>query len=68
MRSALYKTKTHSWTFYSVASSLKQQSADRHVTPLRHIIQIPSQPVFALSHNAVCLSEMQQIPILQSLV
>jgi hypothetical protein len=34
--------------FYS-ASSLKQQSADRHVAPLRHIILIPSQPVFALS-------------------
>jgi len=27
--------------FYS-ASSLKQQSADRHVTPLGHIILIPS--------------------------
>jgi len=34
--------------FYS-ASSLKQQSTDRHVAPLRHIILIPSQPVFALS-------------------
>jgi hypothetical protein len=34
--------------FYS-ARSLKQQSADRHVTPLGHIILIPSQPVFALS-------------------
>jgi len=34
--------------FYS-ASSLKQQSAGRHVAPLRHIILIPSQPVFALS-------------------
>jgi len=34
--------------FYS-ASSLKQQSADRHVAPLRHIILILSQPVFALS-------------------
>jgi hypothetical protein len=29
--------------FYSV-SSLKQQSADRHVAPLGHIILIPSQP------------------------
>ena len=35
--------------FYS-ASSLKQHSTDRHVAPLRHIILIPSQPVFALSH------------------
>jgi hypothetical protein len=34
--------------FYS-ASSLKQQSADRHVAPLGHIILIPSQPAFALS-------------------
>jgi len=34
--------------FYS-ASSLIQQSADRHVAPLRHIIMIRSQPVFALS-------------------
>jgi len=34
--------------FYS-ASSLKQQSADRHVAPLGHIILIPSRPVFALS-------------------
>ena len=34
--------------FYS-ASSLKQQFVGKHVTPLRHIILIPSQPVFALS-------------------
>ena len=34
--------------FYS-ASSLKQQSADKHVTSLEHIILIVSQPVFALS-------------------
>jgi hypothetical protein len=31
------------------ASSLKQQSTDRYVAPLGHIILIPSQPVFALS-------------------
>ena len=31
------------------ASSLKQQSMDRYVATLRHIILIPSQPVFALS-------------------
>jgi hypothetical protein len=29
--------------------SLKQQATDRHVSPLRHIILIPSQPIFALS-------------------
>jgi hypothetical protein len=34
--------------FYS-ASSLKQQSTGRHVAPLRYIILIRSQPVFALS-------------------
>ena len=31
------------------ASSLKQQSADRHVAPLGHIILIPSQPVGSYS-------------------
>jgi hypothetical protein len=34
--------------FYS-ASSLKQQSTGRHVAALKHIILIPSQPVFALT-------------------
>jgi len=33
--------------FYS-ASSLKQQSADRHVATLEHIILIPNQPFFSL--------------------
>ena len=37
------------WLDFYSASSLKQQSEDRHVTPCRHIILIPSQPVFALS-------------------
>ena len=37
-----------SWIFYS-ACSLKQQSADRHVASLVHIILIQSQPVFAVS-------------------
>jgi hypothetical protein len=36
--------------FFS-ASSLKQQSSDRHVAPLGHIIPIPSQPVFALTRT-----------------
>jgi hypothetical protein len=31
------------------ASSLKQESAGRNVTPFGHIILIPSQPIFALS-------------------
>ena len=31
------------------ASTLKQQSAARHVAPVWHIILIPNQPVFVLS-------------------
>jgi hypothetical protein len=34
--------------FYS-ASSLKQQSADKYVAPLGHIIPIPRQTLFAFS-------------------
>jgi hypothetical protein len=34
--------------FYS-ALALKQQSSDRHVATLGHIILIPSQPVFTLA-------------------
>jgi hypothetical protein len=34
--------------FYN-ASSLKQQSLGRHVSPFGHIMLIPSQPVFALT-------------------
>jgi hypothetical protein len=39
----------HAWLEFYSAGSLKQQFADRHVTPIGHIILIPSQPVFALS-------------------
>jgi len=39
----------HAWSDLYGVSSLKQQSADRHVAPLVHIILIPSKPVFALS-------------------
>ena len=42
--------------FYS-ASSLKQQSAGRHVTPLGHSILIPSQQVFALTLNVALQSD-----------
>ena len=49
----------HAENFYS-ASSLKQQSADKHGTRLGHIIPIPSQPVFA---NDACSVEKQQIKI-----
>jgi len=48
--------------FYSASSQI-QQSADRHVAPLRHIIPIRSQPVFALLLKAACLAEKQQISI-----
>jgi predicted alpha/beta hydrolase len=48
--------------FYS-ASSLKQQSVDRHVAPLGHIILIASQTVLLFLLNATCLCEMQQIPV-----
>jgi len=43
-----------SWILYS-ASSLKQQSVDRHVDPLEYIIFIPSQPFFALFPPYCCM-------------
>ena len=46
MGSAMCYTNTLS---LYIASSLKQQSADKHVAPLWNIILISSQPVFALS-------------------
>jgi hypothetical protein len=46
------------------ASSLKQQSADRHVAPLGQIILVSSQSVFALFLNAVRLPKKQQILML----
>ena len=54
--------------FYS-ASSLKQQSAGKHVTTLGHIILIPKKQVRAIQSllfllNAACLAKKQQIPIL----
>ena len=44
MRSAIYQTNTLSRVVVHSASSLKQQSVDKHVAPLEHIILIPSQP------------------------
>jgi hypothetical protein len=44
-------------------SNDQQQSVDRHVAPLGHVIMIPSRPVFTISPYC-CL---QQIPILYSL-
>ena len=48
---------------HSNVISLTQQSADRHVYPLGHIILILRQPVF----HAACLAEKQQIPIVSCL-
>jgi hypothetical protein len=39
----------HTWFDFYSAIALKQQSMDRPVVPLGHIILIPRQPVFALS-------------------
>ena len=41
---------------FNSASSLKQQSAGRHVAPLGHIILILSQIVFALTPSCCLLS------------
>jgi hypothetical protein len=46
------------------ASSLKQQSADRHIAPLGHIILIPSQPVLFFLLNAACLIAEKQHSLL----
>jgi len=45
--------------FYG-ASSIKQQSEDRHVAPLGHIILIPSQPVFAFNVERLARSSIYQ--------
>jgi hypothetical protein len=45
------------WDDAYSASSLKQPSADRHVTPLGHIILTPSRPVFALITPCCMLSK-----------
>ena len=39
----------HTYLDVYSASSLKQQSVERHVVPLGHIILILNQPVFAVS-------------------
>ena len=36
----------HAELYFNSGSSLKQQSGDRYVAPLWHVILIPSQPVF----------------------
>ena len=47
-------------------SSLKQQSVGRHVTPLRHIILIPSQLVFTLTPYCCMLSGETQATVLKA--
>jgi hypothetical protein len=46
----------HAELDFNSSSSLKQQSAGRHVTSLGHIILIPSQPVFAFTPSCSVLS------------
>ena len=45
----LFVLHQHAELDFFSASSLKQQSTGRHVTPLGHIFLIPSQPALALS-------------------
>ena len=56
MKSALDQTNTLSWIFYS-ASSLKQQSAGRHVAPLGQIILIPSEPTSLCSYSLMLCAQ-----------
>jgi hypothetical protein len=44
------------------ASSLKQQTANRHVAPLGHNILIRRNQYLLFLLNAACLAEKQQIP------
>ena len=55
--------------FYS-ASSLKQKFADRHVAPLKNIILIPSQPVFAPVYGVYIWSDIPElvVPVRISLI
>jgi hypothetical protein len=59
MRQCLLCARSCSLVEFHIARSLKQQSAGRHVTPLRHIIMIPSHPVFAVLINTTCFAEIQ---------
>ena len=47
MKSTSYKTNMLSWILIVLASSLKQQSTDRHVASLGHIFQIPRIPALS---------------------
>jgi hypothetical protein len=58
----------HNELDFHSASSLQQQSNDRHVAPLGHIILILSETIFTFPLNAAYLMEKQQIPTIQSLI
>ena len=58
----------HNELDFHSSTSLQQQSAGRHVAPLRHIILILNQPVFTVPLNAAYLTEKQQIPTVQCLI
>ena len=47
----------HTWLDFYIASSLKQQSAARHVSPLEHIILIPTQSLATLNKYCVFSGE-----------
>jgi hypothetical protein len=49
----------HAELNYHSTKALKQQSADRHVAPLGHIILFPSQPALIFLLNDACLAEKQ---------
>ena len=46
------------------ASSLKQQSAGRHVAPLKHIILIPVNPSLLFFIKSICLAENQKYQLI----
>ena len=58
----------HTYVDFYNDSLPKQQSADRHFAPLRHIILIPSHLVFVISAQYRVLVEKQQLLISQSLI
>ena len=54
----------HAWSGFYSASSLKQQSADRHVAPLDTLFWFRANQSLLFLLNAACLVEKQQLPIL----
>jgi hypothetical protein len=54
----------HAELDFYIATSLKQQSADRHVSPLDTLSWFEAKQSLNFLLNAWCLAEKQQIPIL----